>query len=47
MSTCINCGQRTVQGNYRIALGDICKNNEIEKGDVIEIFARKVEKNDR
>ncbi len=44
MSTCINCGERTVQANGRIAFSDICKNNDIEKGDVVEVFIKKVEK---
>lgn len=41
---CINCGERTVQGNLRIALADICNKNNIEKGDTIEVYIRKVEK---
>ncbi len=44
MSNYINCGERTIQGNGRIAFSDICKNNDIGKGDVIEVFIRKVKK---
>jgi len=38
----INCGQRLVQHKFRITLMDICKRNNINEGDVIEVFIQKV-----
>ena len=41
----INCGERSVQKLFRVALRDICQNNGIKERDVIEVFIKKVEKN--
>lgn len=40
----INCGERTLQVKYRVALRDICQKNGIGEGDIIEVYIKKVEK---
>lgn len=37
----IECGQRTIQKNYRVALRDICELNNINEGDSIVIYIKK------
>lgn len=37
----IECGERTVQKNYRVAMRDICENNYIKEGDIIIIYVKK------
>lgn len=37
----IECGERTVQKNYRVAIRDICENNYIKEGDIIIIYVKK------
>ena len=39
----INCGTRHVQILHRIALRDICNMYNIEQGDLVEVYIRKVE----
>lgn len=39
----INCGTRNVQILHRIALRDICNMYDIEQGDLVEVYIRKVE----
>ena len=46
MNDMINCGQRRIQGNFRVAIMDVCKNNDIVVGDIVEIFIKKVNYND-
>lgn len=41
--TCINCGQRVLQkGGFRISLKDICKIHNIDEGEPIEVYIKKV-----
>lgn len=40
----INCGERNVQTMYRVSLKDICVKYEIEIGDSVEVFIKKVKK---
>lgn len=40
----INCGQRTIQKMGRIAIGDILKSNELEVGETVEVFLKKISK---
>lgn len=42
MSELINCGERTIQKLGRIAIKDILKKNNIEDGDVVEVYIKKV-----
>ena len=42
MSDMINCGERTVQALHRVAFQDICKAHDIEPGDRIEVWIKKV-----
>lgn len=42
MEETINCGQRLIQTGFRVTLRDICKRNDIDEGDVIEVFIQKV-----
>ena len=38
----INCGQRRVQKLHRVAIRDICKNHDIEQGELVEVYIKKV-----
>lgn len=40
----INCGERTVQKEFRIGLRDICNKNNIVEHDVVEVFIKKKNK---
>ena len=40
----INCGERTVQVMYRIALQDICRVHGIKPGDNVEVYIKKIER---
>jgi hypothetical protein len=44
LSEVIECGERTVQRDYRVALRDICENNYIKEGDIIIIYVKKKKK---
>ena len=39
----INCGERTVQALYRVALQDICTAHGIDVGTRVEVWIKKVE----
>ncbi len=40
----INCGERMIQGAFRIALKDICNSHGIVPGDYVEVYIKKVKK---
>lgn len=36
----LEAGQRLVQKGYKISIRDICKNNEIEEGNIVVIYVK-------
>lgn len=43
MNELINCGRRPVQVLGRVAINDVLKQNAIQRGDIIEVYIKKVE----
>ena len=42
MSEMINCGERRVQTLRRVAIQDICQAHDIEVGDRVEVWIKKI-----
>jgi hypothetical protein len=40
----INCGRRDVQAQYRLNLQRICKAEDINVGDTVEVWIKKIDK---
>ena len=40
----INAGERRIQKQYRIVLRDICTHNDIDEGDTVEVYLKKVKR---
>ena len=36
----INCGERTIQKEFRVVLRDICKKHNIKEHDVVEVYIK-------
>lgn len=43
MNDLINCGERTIQEQGRIAIKEVLDANGLKKGDRVEVFLKKVE----
>lgn len=40
MEDLINCGERSVQSNFRIAIRDICARHGVKVGESVEVFIK-------